>query len=794
MAKIFAAQAELNNHPARNNFDLSHKVHMSGKMGTLYPVLCKPVVPGDTFRISSGCAFNFFPMPYPTQTRMRFIMHFFYVRNKNIWENWENWLQGLEEHVPPYIEQGAQFYKTGSLADFLGIPTTYVAKDPFQGVKAVGMLNGARSNSFSQLAGLNYTLKAQDELGGVDLNFYDLILNSLTWTGHINTALVSPDGIISATAENIAKCSYTRYLMMSASDECKRRDWYESTDRWEAASGRAAAFMRSYSVNPQIEYRAKNGFVEFKTGKPVKNNMAGATGFRKYCFVSLWTNAFAPTIYGNGTPVLVYNYPCEISTNENDVEVDKVFIPEEMFEFMRKMDTNNNGADYWLTVSWFNGANQTNFISNVCETSPLDGAIAVVDDEPIDVSTDETLSPYYNKNNEIDTVKISALPFRAYESIYNAFYRNQHGNQPFMIDGVTQYNKYNTTKADGADETDYKLMQRNWELDAYTSCLPSPQQGPAPVVGITALGKVTIVDPETGVTTTAQATDTSGGIQISDVNLGEESHQRYLVNLANSGITINDFRQVNALQRFLETNIRKGFRYVDFIEGHFGKRIKDAIMDMPEFIGGFSQGVDVGMISNTNGVGNQESPEALGSYAGQASAFGGSKHSITHYCDDYGFIMGIMCLVPDPTYSQILPKHFNVKQPLDYYFPEFSQIGLQPITYEELCPVQSHVEHFLDGNKKLTDVFGYQRPNHDLVWYPDTLHGEFRQTFKRFIINRLFAERPELSNEFLIIKPEETNSIFSYMAPDSDVFVGQLAFDIKAKRPVPRIVIPGLGR
>ena len=89
MAKIFAAQAELNNHPSRNNFDLSHKIHMSGKMGLLYPVYCKPVVPGDSFRIDSGCAFNFMPMPYPTQTRMRFIMHFFYVRNKNLLHTWD---------------------------------------------------------------------------------------------------------------------------------------------------------------------------------------------------------------------------------------------------------------------------------------------------------------------------------------------------------------------------------------------------------------------------------------------------------------------------------------------------------------------------------------------------------------------------------------------------------------------------------------------------------------------------------------------------------------------------------
>lgn len=766
MAKIFAAQAELNNHPARNNFDLSHKVHMSGKMGTLYPVLCKPVVPGDTFRISSGCAFNFFPMPYPTQTRMRFIMHFFYVRNKNIWENWENWLQGLEDHVPPYIEQQAEFYSTGSIADFLDIPTTAISLNPT--VPMLSSLMGQQVDfGYATIPMSGYVREGTE---GYPSQFNDF----------------AEDVYVSDDKSALVGNFMFQNFHIGLADDCQR-SVPMTGNGWTVGTAGRFAIVRFYDINTKVMPRLnEDGSLTFRTGKPMISAAGGAS-----FYLTFWAYRLTTTDPSYGGYTMIYKTKLE-GIFQPGQEYYEFTMPKSMVLVMRTILDEHPEDDLKLGVVAPYGAANIDFAT--CNTAPTSGQWPVLTGESMEVS-EVGSTPYYGASNMgEDSVKISALPFRAYESIYNAFYRNQHGNQPFMIDGVTQYNKYNTTKADGADTTDYKLMQRNWELDAYTSCLPSPQQGPAPVVGITALGKVTIVDPETGVTTTAQATDTSRGIQISDVNLGEESHQRYLVNLANSGITINDFRQVNALQRFLETNIRKGFRYVDFIEGHFGKRIKDAIMDMPEFIGGFSQGVDVGMISNTNGVGDQESPEALGSYAGQASAFGGSKHSITHYCDDYGFIMGIMCLVPDPTYSQILPKHFNVKQPLDYYFPEFSQIGLQPITYEELCPVQSHMEYMNDNNKKLTDVFGYQRPNHDLVWYPDTLHGEFRKTFNRYIVNRLYAQRPELSNDFLIIKPEETNNIFSYMAPDSDVFVGQLAFDIKAKRPVPRIVIPGLGR
>lgn len=143
----------------------------------------------------------------------------------------------------------------------------------------------------------------------------------------------------------------------------------------------------------------------------------------------------------------------------------------------------------------------------------------------------------------------------------------------------------------------------------------------------------------------------------------------------------------------------------------------------------------------------------------------------------------------------MLPKHFTYNNRLDFYFPEFSQLGLQPVTYEEVCPIQSYAEYSAgDSSKLLTDTFGYQRPNHDLVWLPDTCHGLFRTHLKDSVINRRFGYRPTLGDNFLRIKPEDCNSIFSVIQPDEDVWTGQILVNITAQRPIPRIVIPSLGR
>lgn len=750
---------------------------MTGKMGVLYPVLCKPVVPGDTFRIESACAFNFMPMPYPTQTRMRFILHFFYVRNKNLWSNWENWLQGLpdndtgEEIVPPYIDQPVEFYKTGSLADFLGIPTTVKQTRPVTPVSSASMgLSEVGTSGGNMLIGMSLASMTKEDAG---------VVNYETLNRNEEFPRMSSYQFSMLYTARIAGCGTSLTPLYA-----------DGANGWTVPSPYASGSALTRFI--ELPKNAKNwrfnddGSLSFKINNPLLFNSGG----RQYFEIGIWIDPSGRNPkesylmmktrstqgYSSGQFVTEFNIPAGQAS----------------LLYEEYLKSENAGASFFVSVTGYYGAAVIQWTG--CNVGSTFGEWPVDLRHATDIDEVEGANPYYSSDNIEDTVKISALPFRAYESIYNAFYRNTHGVQPFVIDGRVQYNRYNTTLAGGADTTGYRLFQRNWELDAYTSCLPSPQQGNAPLVGISSLGRLTVVDPDTGDTSTAQLTESGDGIKVTDVNLAQEAHSKYIMRLVNSGISISDFRQVNALQRFLETNIRKGFRYVDFIEGHFGHRIKDAIMDMPEFIGGFSENVNVSMISNTTSQTDADDNQLLGSYGGQAAAFGGSNHSITHFCDDYGFIVGIMCLVPDPTYSQILPKHFFNMSPFDYYFPEFAQIGMQPITYQEVCPVQSHMQHRTDENIRITDVFGYQRPNHDLVWFPDTLHGEFRKSFSDFIINRVYAERPQLGDEFLRIKPEETNSIFNYMAPDGDVFVGQIAFDIKGKRPVPRVVIPGLGR
>lgn len=727
MANIFKQQKDLNNKPKRNNFDLSFQNHLTMKMGVLYPVLCKEVVPGDSFRINSAFGLKFMPLAFPVQSKMRATMHYFYVRNKNLWNRWEDWISGLKSSadgvVHPYVWKTSNFFQTCKLADYLNVPTSNV---------------DFGDASFVDVRSDNYV--------GADYNDGEYLIDWGNFVGHSMTCF-RPHLFENYSPRNINDCGTDfNYVAFYVELNDTLSDYYFEP------------------VDPaQGIYHAT---LQLTTGIPALSSIG------------------APSVHLCG-------FSSDSLRTTDEFSVDSVDYSNGNFTIQFQCSNYQNSRTHTLAVFFP--------VDTVFPKTNFNTLSGVITTARLLRLNDFTLSPDYVDRSPFasteDAVRLNALPFRAYESIYNAYYRNSV-NQPFRINGQIEYNKYNTTVEGGQDNTDYHLFRRNYELDYLTSALPSPQQGNAPLVGMNALGQITL-ESEDGVTTAQAVIDESTG-EITGLNvtspIANKEHALTLQQIAQAGFTINSFRDTNALTRWLETNIRKGYRYLDFIAGHFGKAPKYSELDMPEFIGGFSRDVTVSQIVSTADTLGLDGGQGLGDFQGMANCFGGGNHSVTHYCDDYGFIIGILCVVPTPAYSQLLPKHYLKYSPLDYFFPEFSSLGMQPISYEEVCPVTAYLQSIADGGQtSVHDTFGYQRPYYDLVSSVDEVHGLFRSNLRSFLINRIFGTRPVLGNDFLQIDPEETSQIFADTT-DVDQIIGQVIFDIKAKRPIPRVVIPSLGR
>lgn len=395
-----------------------------------------------------------------------------------------------------------------------------------------------------------------------------------------------------------------------------------------------------------------------------------------------------------------------------------------------------------------------------------------------------TLQKFFGTNGE----SISALPFRAYEAIYNSFYRNAENN-PYMLNGVPEYNKYIPSYDGGADTNFYGLHNRNWEDDFLTTAVQTPQQGNAPLVGLVNNGNtpytVTFAnDDGTFNRVYFDGSNSDVRVSVASSNYVSDGYvgqlEEAMIEAVKFGISINDFRNVNSFQRWLENNVRKGYKYRDQIKGHYGVSVRYDELDMPEFIGGVSRDVSVQQI--TQSVKNEFGE--LGEFGGNSYVMG-SGDTINHYCDEHGFIIGILSVVPMANYSQLVPKCLIKRDALDYYFPEFGKIGMQPILNKEVTFLES-----IDEGKK-DEIFGYQRPWYDYIARTDEVHGLFRTNLRNFLVGRTFNSLPNLSASFSTIDNAQLNNIF-YVDDEEDKILGQIYFDVTAVRPIPIYGIPSI--
>lgn len=133
MAKFAGFQSVKLTKPKRSEFDLSHQKRLSTRMGRLTPCFITECIPGDTFRISSEVLLRLAPLLAPIYDSIQLFVHFFFVPNRLLWDEWETFITGgrvgnevTTPPVPPYfkVDDAGFFDHLGEskLGDYLGVP------------------------------------------------------------------------------------------------------------------------------------------------------------------------------------------------------------------------------------------------------------------------------------------------------------------------------------------------------------------------------------------------------------------------------------------------------------------------------------------------------------------------------------------------------------------------------------------------------------------------------------------------------------------------------------------------
>jgi len=386
-----------------------------------------------------------------------------------------------------------------------------------------------------------------------------------------------------------------------------------------------------------------------------------------------------------------------------------------------------------------------------------------------------------------NTVSHSALPIRAYNLIYNQWFRDENLQNSSIVD-----------KGDGPDSspaTNYTLLRHGKRHDYFTSALPWPQKGGNAVtipLGTTA----PIVASATGVDINVKDTSGNNRLLYNDsstnyhtrVSGGEGSSATLYADLSTAtASTINQLRQSFQIQKLLERDARGGTRYTEIITSHFGVRSPDARLQRPEYLGGGSTLISISPIAQTGGTGASGTTTPQGNLA----AFGtylANGHGFTQSFVEHGHVIGFVSVRADLTYQQGLRKLWSRSTRYDYYFPAFATLGEQAILNKEI---------YVTGNSTQDNsVFGYQERWAEYRYNPSQITGLFKSTSAGTIdpwhYSQKFTSLPTLNSTFIQDTPPLARNLAVGTGANGQQLLLDAFFDITAARPLPMYSVPGL--
>lgn len=413
------------------------------------------------------------------------------------------------------------------------------------------------------------------------------------------------------------------------------------------------------------------------------------------------------------------------------------------------------------------------------------------------------------QNNELD---INALPIRGYVKIWNEFFRDQNVDNAATLktdDSNVVYRPNANSEAEATVEkrlaqayTGGYCLPVNKMHDYFTSCLPYPQRGPEVNLPMTGNAAVKLYEDigltnertpastiklyDTGeIYNTTETTGKKPAI-ISSTTLSKTDTAYLGTDLGSvTAATINDLRQAVAVQHYYEAMARGGSRYREQVRSIYGVSISDKTVQVPEYLGGGRYHVNMNQIIQTSAA-NDQTNTPLGE-TGAVSITPINEASFTKSFEEHGFVIGVMCVRHDRSYQQGLERFWSRKDRLDFYVPQFANLGEQPVKKREIMAT---------GTATDEETFGYQEAWAEYRYKPNRVSGKMRSNAEGTLDFWHYADNydtvPTLSQEWM--KEGKTEIARTLIVQDEPQFFGAIRVENKTTRPMPLYSVPGLDK
>ena len=411
---------------------------------------------------------------------------------------------------------------------------------------------------------------------------------------------------------------------------------------------------------------------------------------------------------------------------------------------------------------------------------------------------------------------INALPIRAYVKIWNEFFRDENVDNAAVLKSDDADVTY--TMNTGEEDTIEKELQEavtggnplpvNKFHDYFTSCLPYPQRGPdvtLPMAGNAPIAmyknkKLETLGTNGGNNTIYLNQETINeliGPSISQEETGYANvngYSKYNSPIPDyaylgadlkdvTGATINQLRQAISVQQYYEALARGGSRYREQVQAIWDVIISDKTVQVPEYLGGGRYHVNINQIVQTSGQ-QTENETPIGE-TGAMSVTPINESSYTKSFEEHGFVIGVCCVRHNRSYQQGLERFWSRKDRLDYYVPQFANLGEQPVKKKEIM---------LTGDTTDDETFGYQEAWADYRMKPNRVSGLMRSNatgtldFWHYADN--YSTVPTLSQEWMAEGKVEIAR--TLIVQDEPQFFGAIRVANKTTRRMPLYSVPGL--